>query len=149
MADTMAAYDKVTQAQVDVIKAQDQGRINFLLKDRSDNSAKFREKFWSERGVKVDGRTSTERYVDNRQSMDEWAFGKARYSGDDAAARYREDEETRAWMNERYESAKSAPVTKRVAVDFNFGGRQRTITTEDEADVDGLLRDLKFANRGY
>lgn len=150
MADTMAAYDKVTQAQVDVIKANDEAYVKNLLNRRDEASRGARDSLWLKQGIAQGGwrgKSAAERNLENAQNSDVRIFGQARYSGADAAARYKEDQETQAWMNERYEASK-APVTKRVQVDLNLAGRKRTLET-DETTADALLRDINFANRRY
>ncbi|GMB82778.1 hypothetical protein NN6n1_35610 [Shinella zoogloeoides] len=151
MADTMAAYDKVIEGQAAVIRANDEKYMREYLGRRDETSRDRRTAYWKSQGILQggwQGKSAAERNLENAQNSDIRIFGQARYSGADAAARYKEDEETAAWMDERYKSAKALPVSKRVQVDLNVAGRKRTLET-DETTADGLLRDLGFANRGY
>ena len=138
MKDTMAAYEKVWAAQEELNRAQERPYINRLLKDRTDRTVKFREKFWSERGVQVDGRTSEEKYRDGRREINRRLGWDPDYEGIDVGALARESEARRA----------AAPIAKRVQVDLNVAGRQRTLET-DETTAALLLRDLNQATRGY
>lgn len=151
MAETTAAQIAVIDGQAALIRANDEKYMKEFLNRRDETSRDRRSAYWKSQGILQggwQGKTAAERNLENAQNSDVRIFGQARYSGDDAAARYKEDEETRAWMDERYEASKAAPVTKRVQVDLNVGGRRRTLET-DETTADGLLRDLNFANRRY
>lgn len=145
---TRGAYEEVWKQQAKLIQAQDAGHINALMKDRTDSTVKFRERYWASQGVKIDGRTTAERNLDNAQNSDIRIWGSARYTGGDAAARYQEEEELQRWRDERYKSAELMSVTKRVAVDLNVAGKTRTVTA-DEPTAALLLRDLEVATRGY
>lgn len=142
---TRGAYEELWKQQAALMRAQEQPYVNGLLKDRTDRTVKFRERYWAQNGVQIDGRTSEERYVDNRQTMDTWAWGKARYSGDDAADRYKEDEEYRKTEQARQNAQ---PYSKRVAVDLNVAG-QTTTLEGDEVGVMQFTRQLEQATRGY
>lgn len=145
---TRAAYEEVWKQQAALIKANDEVYVRGILNRRDEASRGTRDRLWLNQNIAQGGwrgKSAEERNLENAQNMDVRMWGQARYTGADAAARYKEDAEIRAAEQARQNAQ---PYSKRVAVDLNVAGRRRTLET-DETTADGLLRDLDFANRRY
>ena len=148
MAETMAAHEKVIDGQAAVSRAADELYMRNFLSRRDETSRDRRDAYWNNQGIAQggwQGKTVAERNLENAQNSDTRVWGKARYSGDDAAAQYKEDKEY-----ERAEQARRAaqPYSKRVAVDINVAGRTTTLEG-NEVDAMQIARDLQRATRGY
>jgi hypothetical protein len=148
MADTMAAYDKVIEGQAAVIRANDEKYMREYLGRRDETSRDRRTAYWKSQGILQggwQGKSAAERNLENAQDSDVRIWGAARYSGPDAAARYREEQEFQRAEQERQNAQ---PYSKRVAVDLNVAG-QTTTLEGDEVGVMQLTRRLEQATRGY
>lgn len=148
MAETMAAHEKVIDGQAAVSRAADELYMRNFLSRRDETSRDRRDAYWNNQGIAQGGwkgKTAAERNLQNAQNSDTRIWGQARYSGEDAAAQYREDSEY-----ERAEQARRAaqPYAKRVAVDINVAGRTTTLEGS-EVEAMQIARDLQRATRGY
>jgi hypothetical protein len=146
---TQKAYDEVNKQQAEVIKAQDLGRVNELLRERgTDRSRAFHRRYWGAEGIDIcaAGMTTDERIAAGRQKMntalgvnfDPSAHEGGRIYGGDAIADS---------IRIRKQNAQ-APVAKRVVVDLNVAGRTTTLEG-DEVSVMQFTRGLEQATRGY
>lgn len=148
MTETMAAHEKVIDGQAAVSRAADELYMRNFLSRRDETSRDRRDAYWNNQGIAQGGwkgKTAAERNLENAQNSDTRIWGKTRFSGEDAAARYKEDKD--------YEMAEQArraaqPYSKRVAVDLNVAGATTTLEG-DEVSVMQLTRKLEQATRGY
>ena len=146
--ETQQLYDEVNNQQAAVIRANDEKYIKGLLNRRDEASRGVRDRLWLNQNIAQGGwrgKSAEERNLENAQNMDVRMWGQARYTGADAAARYKEDAEIRAAEQARQNAQ---PYSKRVAVDINVAGRTTTLEGS-EVEAMQITRDLQRAARGY
>ncbi len=148
MKDTMAAYEKVWEAQEQLNRAQEKPYINALLKRQDDRGRVFARDYWGKEGIDIGraGMTVAERYLADKQDSDVRIWGRARFSGKDAEARYRDDEEATKWISERHnavEQKRQQPAAV-FRYDIKINGQSATAT----GDL-SFKRTLDELNNGF
>lgn len=139
--DTQAAYDNLFQKQAELIKAQDLGRVNELLRERgTDRSRAFQGRYWSAEGINIGaaGMTTDEQIAAGRSKMNAALgvnFDPSLYGQKDVVA---------ASIRKR----NAPPPSQTIAVKLDVAGRQTTLYG-DEVEATKFKRDLDLATRGY
>lgn len=139
--DTQKAYDEVNKQQAEVIKAQDLGRVNELLRERgTDRSRAFHRRYWSAENVDLgwQGMTTDEQIAAGRSKMNAALgvnFDPSLYGQEDVIATSIRNRNTQQ-------------PTRTIAVKLDVAGRQTTLYG-DEVNATQFERDLGLATRGY
>ncbi len=141
MKDTMAAYQKVWDAQSELVRAQETPYINGLLRERgTDRSRSFQKSYWAKENIDIGaaGMTTDEQIAAGRAKMNAALgvnFDPSLYGREDVIA-----------TSIRNRNAQQPSRT--IEVKLDLAGRQTTLYG-DEVNATRFERDLSIAQRGY
>ncbi|MDX1216316.1 hypothetical protein GOL99_12300 [Sinorhizobium medicae] len=140
-ADTQKAYENVWEQQAALIRAQDLGHINTLLRERgTDRSRGFQKNYWAKDDIDIgwQGMTTDEQIAAGRTKMNTALgvnFDPSLYGQEDVIAT-------------SIRKRNAPPPSQTIAVKLDVAGRQTTLYG-DEVEANRFKRDLDLATRGY
>ncbi|MGO7273942.1 hypothetical protein ACCT18_01390 [Rhizobium ruizarguesonis] len=143
--DTQKAYDNLFKQQAELIKAQDLGRVNELLRERGTDRARgFQGRYWGAEGINVGaaGMTTDEQIAAGREKFRQNGFGNdpSAYEGGRV---YGGDV-----IGDSIRNRNAQQPSRTIEVKLDVAGRQTTLYG-DEINANRFERDLDLATRGY